>query len=65
MTDSLKTPVSEKLKKTFTIRPEVFTKLNMYSAQKNIPYSVIIEALLSTYFEDSSAFPNINFENYK
>jgi len=54
-----------KQKCTFTISPHIFVKLNIYSAQKGLPYSRIIEALIDTYIEDPIAFPSINFDKYK
>ncbi len=56
---------NKKQKCTFMIAPHIFVKLNVYAAQKGIPYSRVIEALIDSYIEDPVAFPNINFDKYK
>ena len=56
---------SDKMKRSFTISPEVFVKLRVYSSKHGIPYSLIIEGLVDAYTEDSTSFPVINFSKYK
>jgi len=58
------TEKSPKKKRSFTISPNVFIKLKVYSSQKGIPYSIILEALADSYIENPSDFPVIHFERY-
>ena len=51
--------------RSFTISPEVFVKLKVYSSKKGIPYSVIIEALVDAYVSDPISFPEIRFDRYR
>jgi len=60
MTDKVK-----KQKKTFTMRQEIFTKLKIFSARRNIPYGIIIEALVDTYLDEPTSFPEVEFSKYK
>ena len=56
---------NQKQKCTFMVAPFIFVKLNVYAAQKGIPYSRVMEAVMDTYLEDPIAFPSINFDKYK
>lgn len=55
----------QKLKKSFLIHGDAFIKLKIYSAQKNIPYGVILEALADSYVSDPNSFPKIDFQKYR
>lgn len=54
-----------KKKRTFTISPDVFIKLKVFSSRKGIPYSIILEALANEYVSDTTRFPEIDFSKYK
>lgn len=54
-----------KTKKTFTMRPEIFLKLKVYSVRHAIPYGIVIETLVDTFLTNPENFTSVNFDKYK
>lgn len=53
-----------KMKRSFTIPRELFIQLKLYAVKKNIPYSIIIEAIIDIYLKNPENF-EIDFSKYK
>ncbi len=64
MTDQSTSSPKKKLV-SFTIKPEIFIKLKIYSSKYNVPFGCVIEGLVDTFTEDSNLFPKIDFYKYK
>lgn len=50
----------KKIRRTFTLNPEIFNNLKVFAARNQIPYSLILEELANTFLKDPTLFPSVS-----
>lgn len=53
-----------KISRSFMVRSEVFTKLKVYAVELGLPYSVVIEGLMTVFLKDPEYW-GIDFSIYR
>lgn len=52
--DTMKKPKSTKIKRSFTIEPDLFRQFKSQTAKLGIRYSIVLESLISEYLKNKT-----------